>query len=238
MPATRPQAKKFEAILERTRNSLHWTIVRVPFDVAKLWGKRGMLRVKGEINGFPFQTSLFPAGNGAHMLTVNKKMQAGGKVAPGAKARFRLEPDTTPREEKPSPELMRILRQSKQLQKFFDSMNFSTRRYIALWVEEGKHAETRRRRAEQIAERLMETMEAERELPPLIQLALLHNPKARAGWELMTPTHRRSHLLGIFYYRDPESRARRLTKAVEEMVAYCEKRDRKRSASDIDQDSC
>jgi uncharacterized protein YdeI (YjbR/CyaY-like superfamily) len=231
MPKSRITAKTFEAVLERTGDRLNWTIVRVPFDVAKIWGKRGQLRVKGEINGFPFQTSLFPTGQGTHLLTVNKKMQAGGKATPGSKAKFRLEPDTTPREVKPPLQLLRIFRQSKALQKYFDSLNFSSRRYISVWVEEGKHAETRRRRAEQIAERLMETMEAERELPPLIQLALQHNSKARTGWGLMSRTHRRSHLLGIFYYRNPEARARRLAKAVEEMVEYAERRDKKNQDS-------
>lgn len=232
MAAARLQAKKFEAVLERTGNSLHWTIVRIPFDVARLWGKRGLLRVKGEINGFPFQTSLFPAGNGTHMLTVNKKMQAGGKVVPGAKARFRVEPDTTVREVKLPPELQRLFRESKALHRYFDSLNFSSRYQIGLWVGEGKQPETRRRRAEQMAERLMEAMDAERELPPLIQLALQHNPKARAGWELMTARHRRSHLLGIFYYRDPDSRARRLAKAVAEMVAYAERREDRAALED------
>lgn len=217
-------AKTFEAVLERTGDRLNWTVIHLPFDAVKLWGKRGQLRVKGEINGFAFRSALFPTGKGTHMLMVNKKMQAGGKVAPGNKAKFRLEPDTESREFKPSQELQRLFRQSKQLQKFYDSLNFSTRRYIAVWVEEGKHAETRRRRAEQLAERMMETMEAERELPPLIQVMLQHNPKAREGWELMSKTHRRSHLMGIFYYRDPESRARRLAKAVQEMVVCAEKR--------------
>jgi uncharacterized protein YdeI (YjbR/CyaY-like superfamily) len=222
-----PKAKTFEAVLERGGDRLNWTVIYLPFDAAKLWGRRGQLRVKGEINGFAFRSALFPTGKGTHMLVVNKKMQAGGKVAPGAKARFRLEPDMAPREIKPSPELERLFRQSKQLQRFYESLNYSTRRYIALWVEEGKHAETRRRRAEQLAERMMETMEAERELPPLIRMTLQHNPKARAGWELMSRTHRRSHLMGIFYYRDPQSRARRLAKAVEEMVAYAERRETK-----------
>jgi len=219
--------KTFEALLERSGDRLNWTIIRIPFDVARIWGKRGQLRVKGEINGFPFRSALFPTGQGTHVLMVNKKMQAGGKVAPGAKAKFRLEPDTARREIKLPAELQRTFRQSKQLQKFYESLNFSSRRYIALWVDEGKHAETRRRRAEQIAERMMETMEAERELPPLIRVALQHNPKARAGWELMSRTHRRSHLMGIFYYRNPEARARRLAKAVEEMVAYAERQDDK-----------
>lgn len=228
MPKPSATAKTFQAVLERTGDRLNWTVIEVPLDVAKTWGKRGQLRVKGEINGFAFRSSLFPTGRGTHMLMVNKKMQAGGKAAPGSNAKFRLEPDTEPREIKPSPELLRIFRQSKALQKYFDAMTFSTRRYIAAWVEEGKHLETRRRRAEQIAERLMETMEAERELPPLIRNAMQRNPKARTGWELMSPTHRRAHLLGIFYYRDPESRARRLDKAVEEMVAYADKRKSKR----------
>jgi hypothetical protein len=34
-------------------------------------------------------------------------------------------------------------------------------------------------------------------------------------------------LLGIFYYRNPESRARRLEKAVQEMIAYAEKTSRR-----------
>jgi len=227
MPTPRPTTKTFEAILERSGDRLNWTIIRIPFDAAKLWGKRGQLRVKGEINGFPFRSALFPTGQGSHVLMVNKKMQAGGKAVPGNKAKFRLEPDIRPREIKLPEELLRMLRQSKQLQKYFDSLNFSMRRYIAFMVAEGRHAETRRRRAEQIAEWLMEAMEAERDLPPLIHVALQRNPKARIGWELMSPTHRRSHLLGIFYSRNPESRARRLAKAMEEMVAYAEKREGK-----------
>jgi hypothetical protein len=184
-------AKKFEAVLDRSGDRLNWTIVRIPFDVARIWGKRGQLRVKGEINGFAFRTSLFPTGQGSHILMVNKKMQTGGKAAPGTKAKFRLEPDTAPREVSIPPELLGILRQSKALQKYFDSLNYSNRYQIAVWVAEGKLAETRRRRAEQMAERLLATMEAERELPPVLQVAIQHNPKAKAGWNLMPSTSNR-----------------------------------------------
>ena len=224
MGAPKPVVKTFEAVLERSGDRLNWTIIRIPFDACKLWGKRGQLRVKGEINGFEFRSALFPTGQGTHVLMVNKKMQAGGKVMPGAKARFRMEPDGTPREIKTPGELQSIFRQSKQLKKFYDSFNFSMRRYIAAMVAEGKHAETRRRRAEQLAEWMMEAMEAERELPPLIQVAFQRNPKAHAGWKLMSARHRRFHLLGIFYSRNPASRVRRLAKAVDEMVKYAEKK--------------
>ncbi|HEY6271519.1 MAG TPA: DUF1905 domain-containing protein, partial [Terriglobales bacterium] len=83
MPARKPAAKAFSAVLERSGDGLNWTVVRVPLDVANVWGVRGQLRVKGEINGFEFRTSLFPTGKGGHILMVNKKMQSGGKAFPG-----------------------------------------------------------------------------------------------------------------------------------------------------------
>jgi uncharacterized protein YdeI (YjbR/CyaY-like superfamily) len=217
--AARPGAKTFDAVLEPGGGNLRWTIIHMPFDVAKAWGARGQLKVKGEVNGFAFRTSLFPNGKGGHFMMVNKKMQAGGKAAPGGKARFRLEPDTEKREVTTPQELLAVLRQSRPLLKFYESLNYSMRNEIAKWVQEGKQVETRRRRAGQMAERLMETMEAERELPPVLQLALRRNPRAREGWERMAPGRRRGQLLGIFYYRNPESRARRIARAVEEMAA-------------------
>lgn len=216
-------SKTFDAVLEHSGNSLNWIIIRVPLDVAKVWGKRGQLRVRGTINGFEFRTSLFPTGKGWHYMIVNKKMQTGARIRPGGKAKFCMEPDTAVREIKIPPELSAVLRQSKAVQKFYGSLNPSGRREIARWIAEGKQRDTRLRRAEQMAERLMETIEAERELPPLIKVALARNPKAAAGWQRMPPAHRRSHLLGIFGYRNPESRARRLAKAMAEMVEYAER---------------
>lgn len=224
MPKPKLVTKTFEAVLERGGNRLNWTIIRVPLNVAKVWGVRGQLKVKGEINGFAFRTSLFPDGKDAHILMVNKKMQAGSGAARGSKARFRLEPDTAPREVSPPAELLSALRQSKMLQKFYQSLNYSSRHEIAKLVAGGKHAETRRRRSEQIAERLLLVMEGERDLPPVLQVAFQRNPKALAGWERMPPSQRRWHLFGIFGYRNPESQGRRVAKAVEAMLDYAEKR--------------
>jgi hypothetical protein len=83
VPAPKSSARTFDAVLERSGNNLGWTIVRIPFDSARLWGKRGQLRVTGEINGFPFRASLFPDGKGGHSLLVNKKMQKGSGALPG-----------------------------------------------------------------------------------------------------------------------------------------------------------
>jgi uncharacterized protein YdeI (YjbR/CyaY-like superfamily) len=87
-----------------------------------------------------------------------------------------------------------------------------------------KSGEARLRRAEQIAERLLATMEAERALPPILQVAFARNHRAREGWERMSPSRRRMHLLGIFYYQNLEARARRVAKAVQDAAELAEKR--------------
>jgi uncharacterized protein YdeI (YjbR/CyaY-like superfamily) len=229
MPASKPetkliQAKTFEAVLERTADRLRWVIARIPFDAAKLWGRRGQMKVQGEINGFTFTATLFPDGQGGHFLIVNKKMLGGGKTAAGLTAKFRLQPDTTPRiTVSPPAELLRELGQSKRLLKFFESLSPSRRHEIAKWIAQCKTSGARKRRSEQIAERLMETMEAERALPPIMQLAFRQNPRACEQWNQMSPSHRRAHLFSIFHYRTPEGRANRVQKCVEEMLERVEK---------------
>ncbi len=197
--------------------------MRVPSSVSKAWG-RGAVKVRGEINGFAFRTSLFPDGKGGHALLVNKQMQRGAGAVAGHRARFRLERDTEERVVKVPAEFAKALGQSKRLKKFYDSCTYSIRKWIADQVSAGKAAATRARNAEQVAEWLMESMAAEQDLPPLIERALAQDPRARRGWEQMTPAMRRGQLMGIFYYRNLDSRARRLEKAMQAATDYAEKR--------------
>ena len=69
-PMPKTPRKSFQAELERGYSRLNWVIVRIPFDVVRVWGARGLLKVRGEINGFEFRTSLFPTGQGRHVLLV------------------------------------------------------------------------------------------------------------------------------------------------------------------------
>lgn len=221
-------AKSFSATLERMQGNLGWVIVRIPFDVAKVWGVRGRLRVKGEINDFAFRTALFPTGRGFHFLLVNKRMQAGGDVRAGSTAQFRLEPDLEVRRAVMPVELKRALSQVRSVQRWFDNLNYSIRKWICDQVAQPKSGSARVRRAEQIAEQLMSAMEAERELPPILRAAFARDPRAFEGWQRMSPTQRRHTLLSIFHYRSPESRGRRIAKMLEEAAARAGSGDRKR----------
>lgn len=120
-------------------------------------------------------------------------------------------------------ELKRILSEDRSLRRWYDGLNHSTRNDIAKWIGEPKGAEARVRRAEQIAERLLAVMEAEQELPPILQRAFARHPRAREGWDGMSVSRRRGHLFGIFYYKTPDAQARRIGKMLDDATALAEK---------------
>jgi hypothetical protein len=228
-PKRRPAAKSFEARLESLRSRLNWIIIYVPFDAAKLWGLRGQIKVKGEINGFAFRTSLFPTREGRHFLLVNKKMQKGARAFEGDVARFQIEHDVGERIVIFPSELKQILNEDRSFRRWCEGLNYSTRNDIAKWVVEPKSSEARVRRAEQIAERMLNVMDAERELPPVLQLAFARHPRAREGWDGMSASRRRGHLFGIFYYRTPDAQGRRIDKMLDDASAFAEKMSGKRN---------
>jgi uncharacterized protein YdeI (YjbR/CyaY-like superfamily) len=227
MSVSKPVSKSFKATLERMPSNLGWVTVRIPLDVPKVWGTRGRLRVKGEINGFAIRTSLFPTGKGFHCLTVNKRMQAGANASPGDTAQFRLEPDTEERVAIVPAELQRILNKDRSFRRWFDQLTFSMRKWICDWITNVKSPASRLRRAKQVAEQLLSTMEAERELPPILKLAFARDPRAHNGWQSMTPLQRRGHLLAIFYYRTLEARDRRIAKTIGDALAFAERKPKK-----------
>jgi uncharacterized protein YdeI (YjbR/CyaY-like superfamily) len=221
---SRSAAKSFTVLLEPLRNGLGWVIARVPFDVATAWPERNRLRVRGEIEGFPFRTSLFAeSAGGQHFVLVNKKMQAGAKARVGAKVRISLEPDLEERPAEIPAELEKALKGARKLRRWFDAMSPSMRREMGKWVSEPTTAETRAKRAERLAERLMQAMEGEEEPPPVLRAIFQRQPRALEGWHKLTATQRRNHLLGIFYYETVEARERRAQKAVEEALRAAER---------------
>ncbi len=118
---TRGVRRSFTAVLEPDGTALKWTIARVPFDMAKTWPVRKGRRVRGEIEGFAFRTTLFPRrGGGEDFLLVNKKMRAGAGLRAGKKAHIWLEPDLEEREIVLPVELKKELNSDRGLRKWFD----------------------------------------------------------------------------------------------------------------------
>lgn len=215
----RSKVQSFKAVLEPDGTRLKWVIARIPFDVAKTWPERRGLRVRGEIEGFPFRTTLIAGLRGqGRVLLVNKQMRVAAKAQVGSMVRIRLEPDLEERTVVIPAELARALKGDRRLPKWFECLSPSMRREAGAWVGEPKTAAARQLRAERMAERLLQALEGELETPPILQAAFLRQPLARHGWQAMTSTQRRCHLLGIFYYQTAEARERRAAQAVEQAL--------------------
>ncbi len=212
--------RRFRAVLERGDRALGWTVAAVPFDPASVWPEMIRLRVCGEITGpagtASFRSSLFAHAAAdrreAFYLLVNRDMQRGSGAGMGAEAEFRLRPDLEERPAELPEELDALLDEAEGLRRWYGELSEYTRREIGKWIASAKGNDARLRRAEQTAERMLSAMEAEVELPPLIERAFRARPRARAGWARMTPTQRRGELMAVFHYRTPESQAKRLGK--------------------------
>jgi uncharacterized protein YdeI (YjbR/CyaY-like superfamily) len=213
----------------------YWTAVRMPFDPKEVWPERRGMSVRGTINGFAFRSTLFHSKTLGHLLFVNKTMQKQGSAVPGSMAALVVEPDLEDRSAKPPVELARLFKEDRAVKRWFEQLNYSTRRYICDAVDKRKSSESRTRCAEQWVECLMLSMDAETVIPPVLQIAFRRHLGADVAWQQLTPIQRRTQLMGIFSVQSPESRLRRAERAATEALRL-KGQDVKTRSSDWDED--
>lgn len=221
---SRRAAKSFRAVLEATGRRPRFVIARVPVDLKKAWPDWTNRRVRGTINGIAFQSTLFPYDKGAgHLLLVNKNLQKAADASVGDTVLIRIEPDFNEQSFSVPAELSRALKSDKAVLRWFERLSPSVQKGIGQFVDQAKGERTRKERAEKMVESLMLAMDGEQELPPILRASFQLEPLADAGWQAMTPTQRRNHLLGIFYVQTVAGRERRAAKAVEDAVRIARK---------------
>jgi hypothetical protein len=139
---------KFEGKLEAGGEGDAWTFLKVPFNVKETFGTRGRVSVKGKLNGFPFRNSLFSDGNGSHLLTISKQLQAGAKAGPGATVRVEMEADTEPRTVELPTYFKKALDQDAEAKTGFEKLSYSAKKGYVDWIEQAKAEQTRAARLE------------------------------------------------------------------------------------------
>ena len=125
-----------------------WTFLEIPFSVEKEFGTKARVAVTGTMNGFAFQNSLMPNGDGTHAMMVSKALQDGANAVAGDIVTVEIAVDRSERVVDVPPELKKALSTNKAAAAAFEALSYSHRKEYAEWIISAKRQETRVSRAE------------------------------------------------------------------------------------------
>ena len=145
----------FEAVLERTQEGMDAAYVEVPFNVEKLYGSKGQVKILATFDGHPYRGVLANMGTGCHILGVRKdiRLAIGKKI--GEKINVTIERDTLERIVEVPDELQRLLTKNPKAKSFYESLSFTNRKEYAQWISSAKRPETKTKRLAETLTRLL-----------------------------------------------------------------------------------
>jgi len=119
--------------------------VAIPFDVERVFGSK-RVKIKACIDGIAYRGSLVRMGSACHLLLILKEIRERlGKQA-GDEVDIALEEDLEPRRAEPPEDMLALLEQHPDAERFFQQLAYSYQREYVRWIEDAKRAATRQQR--------------------------------------------------------------------------------------------
>jgi hypothetical protein len=136
----------FEAVLENPDKKMDIAYVTIPFDVEKMYGTKGQVKIKATFDGHPYQGVIANMGTGCHILGLRKDVRAAIGKKVGDRVLVTLEKDEEERIVDLPEELEKLLTKNKAAKIFYDSLSFTNRKEYAVWISTAKKEETKQKR--------------------------------------------------------------------------------------------
>ena len=143
----------FEAVLEAGDGD-GGVFVVVPFSVPDVYGTRGRVPVQVTFDGYPYQGSITPLGDGHHALHVLKQIRKAVGKTIGDTVRVTLSRDVVERQMEAPADLAEQLAANPKAAAYFAKLAYTHQREFVRWLEGAKKPETRAHRLAQTIEML------------------------------------------------------------------------------------
>ncbi len=150
-----PIIKKFKGLLEDPGLSVDAAFISFPYDVQKLFGTRGQVKVKVTFDGYPYRGILSIMGGGKHAILVRKDVRQAIAKNIGDTVNVIVEQDLEERVVDLPTALHDLLKKNPKAKAFFDSLSFTNRKEYAVWIASAKKEETLLKRLEATLSKLL-----------------------------------------------------------------------------------
>jgi hypothetical protein len=144
---------EFEAVLEAGDGD-GGVFVVIPFSVPEVYGTKGRVPVQATFDGYPYQGSITPLGDGYHALHVLKQIRKAVDKTIGDTVRVTLSRDMTERKMEAPADLAAQLAANPKAAAYFAKLAYTHQRDYVRWLEGAKRPETRATRLAQTVEML------------------------------------------------------------------------------------
>jgi hypothetical protein len=148
----------FKAELQNTNQGMDTAFVAIPFDVEKIYGTKGQVKVKATFDGHPYRGVMANMGAGCHQIGVGKEIRKSIGKKVGDSIMVTIEKDLEERVVDVPEDLQRLLSKNRKAKSIYEALSFTNRKEYALWINSAKKPETRKMRLSKIVEKLSRGM--------------------------------------------------------------------------------